>query len=251
VQKLQSVTAIGEVRQCTPLVEQEGSILDGAHADVHLIQRANSVSSLLKGPRDSPNPHITSLDQLYVQARMCERILRQKVVTWALQSNGLFPLAKDVDLESGGFVPATKSMGMMSDQMSYQVKWGGIKKPLRAVEKACRSYNGDCSRLLDLCRQNCCFKTVRDLCSCLEAIRDDVEVRVLRLKNRMDLDYNGASSAGYRDVAMNVKINTETTRKLGVQDHICEVQLILVCFAELKNDQGHRRYVKFRDERGE
>jgi hypothetical protein len=59
-------------------------------------------------------------------------------------------------------------------------------------------------------------------------------VRLLRVKNRLCPEYDAALSAGYRDVAVNLCLDTEETRRLGAEGHVCELQLMLRPFAELK-----------------
>jgi hypothetical protein len=39
---------------------------------------------------------------------------------------------------------------------------------------------------------------------------------------------------GYRDLALNLRINTAETREMGVETHVCEVQLLLRCFDTIK-----------------
>ncbi len=56
----------------------------------------------------------------------------------------------------------------------------------------------------------------------------------VRVKNRLDPDYNAEESLGYRDVALNLRVVTAETRQLGSETHVCEVQLLLRAFAELK-----------------
>jgi hypothetical protein len=57
---------------------------------------------------------------------------------------------------------------------------------------------------------------------------------VLRVKNRFTLAYDSGLSAGYRDVGINLRVRTRGTRALGAAAHVCELQLILRPFAELK-----------------
>ena len=45
---------------------------------------------------------------------------------------------------------------------------------------------------------------------------------------------------GGSDVSLNLRIVTERTTALGVDGHICELQLILLSFAELKVYSCHR-----------
>jgi hypothetical protein len=90
------------------------------------------------------------------------------------------------------------------------------------------------SQLVDICRQAIVFDTVCDLAACLRAIRDDPAARLLRVKNRLDPAYDAATSAGYRDVALNLCLATEWALEMGLETHVCEVQLLLRPFAELK-----------------
>ena len=45
---------------------------------------------------------------------------------------------------------------------------------------------------------------------------------------------DGAATAGYRDVALNLRLRTAAAIELGVDAHVCEVQLLLRQFAEIK-----------------
>ena len=101
----------------------------------------------------------------------------------------------------------------------------------------------DVSRLLDLCRQSIVFDSAADLALCLAAIRADSDVLVVRVKNRMDphpLTHSDRSCcdsqpvAGYRDVAINLRIRSQAAVRLGLDGHVCELQLLLRAFAELK-----------------
>ena len=62
----------------------------------------------------------------------------------------------------------------------------------------------DVSRLVDLCRQAIAFASPADLAACLRAVAADGDARVLRVKNRLARDHRAGSSAGYRDVAVNL-----------------------------------------------
>ncbi len=46
--------------------------------------------------------------------------------------------------------------------------------------------------------------------------------------------YDSSLSAGYRDVVLNLSVNTRHTRELLVSTHVCEVQLLLGEFAQMK-----------------
>ena len=55
-----------------------------------------------------------------------------------------------------------------------------------------------------------------------------------QIKNRLDPGYDAQISAGYRDVGLNLRIGGTMAMELGVETHVCEVQLLLRPFAELK-----------------
>jgi hypothetical protein len=92
----------------------------------------------------------------------------------------------------------------------------------------------DVSRLVDICRQCICFENVQDLTYCLKIITSDKEARLVRIKNRLDLLYDERQSAGYRNLALNLSLATDWTCSLGLEEHVCELQLILKSFAEVK-----------------
>jgi hypothetical protein len=90
------------------------------------------------------------------------------------------------------------------------------------------------SWLVDLCRQSIVFEDVDSLACCLRFIIADRDVQVVRVKNRMNPEYNAQQSAGYRDVSLNIRIVNGWAEQLGLSGHVVEVQLLLKSFAELK-----------------
>jgi hypothetical protein len=70
--------------------------------------------------------------------------------------------------------------------------------------------------------------------ACLGAISRDSDVVLLRIKNRFDPGLSSSSSAGYRNLALNLRIVTAETQALGIEMHICEVQLLLLSMAAIK-----------------
>lgn len=75
---------------------------------------------------------------------------------------------------------------------------------------------------------------MKDLGRCLKLISQDHEVKIVRIKNRLHPSFDSRLSGGYRDIALNLRINTEITRLLALNGHVCEVQLLLKQVAELK-----------------
>ena len=62
--------------------------------------------------------------------------------------------------------------------------------------------------------------------------------------------YKSRLTAGYRDVNINIKCLHPAAVALGVDGHVCEIQLVLKSIAELRSSEGHALYVQFRNKRG-
>ena len=114
-----------------------------------------------------------------------------------------------------------------------------------------RSYDKDVSKLVDVVRQSIAFKDGWSLLHCLRLILADSEAKVVRIKNRMDPRFDSACLGGYRNVNLNLQISTAESRDVCVDEHVCELQLELVPFAEIKSNQGHKRYIEYRNLRSE
>ncbi len=135
--------------------------------------------------------------------------------------------------------------------LAARVDWCRVKSRQRALEKMMRVYGGDASRLVDLCRQSLVFEEAGGLADCLRRVAADGEVAVARVKNTMRAAHDAAASAGYRMVLVNLRLLTPEAVRLGVDVHVCELQLALREFAEVRSEEGHRRYRVFRDQRAE
>ena len=123
---------------------------------------------------------------------------------------------------------------MRDPQLAAGVRWAPLKTTKRAIEKLFRSYSFDCSRLLDCCRQSIYFDDLESLMSCVAAAAQDTTVRLMRINNRLHSGDSSGLTAGYRDVMLCLRISTDETRRLGIDTHVCEVQLVLVDFAKIK-----------------
>ncbi len=56
----------------------------------------------------------------------------------------------------------------------------------------------------------------------------------MRVKNRFNRSYNAAVSCGYRDVCFNIRMASFETKILGLDTHVCELQLSLLPIACIK-----------------
>jgi hypothetical protein len=183
-----------QIAQASISLQVTGTPSDGT--GILGIRRNSTSHALSTMPADDIDysSRVTSLNQLFTQAAGNYASLRKKVQEWALQSHGSFQLQTDGDHPE--FV-RWESVCDKSDMVA-KIKWGEMKSISRSVEKLLRSYQQDVSRLTDLCRQSIVFENVRDLTTCINVIAQDVHVRVVRVKNRLDPAFPSHLSAGYR-----------------------------------------------------
>jgi hypothetical protein len=178
-------------------------------------------------------PLIDDLDQLLLQAAGLDLFLRRKVQTWALLSKGCFEVANRDGSRSGStFMRWEQIRGV--PELVRSTRFARPKSRVRVIEKLCRCYQMDLSRLADCCRQSIVFEEISDIHACLQAIHEDKEVVLLRVNNRLHTAYHTEQTAGYRDLQLNLRIVTTDTQQLGINMHVCEVQLLLIDFARVK-----------------
>jgi len=194
---------------------------------------------------------VSSLDQLYAQSLCLAPIFKDKVKGWAMESQGMFPMKdRHIGKATGQVFVRWDRIAGRADKEA-QIKWPGVKKIDRCIEKLTRSYGEDVSLVVDVTRESIIFEEISHITSCLKTIASDQEVEVVRCKNRMSPHYSGSETAGFRNLMLNVRIRNADTLRLGVELHVSELQLILKDFAEIKSDDGHRRYREFRNARAE
>ncbi len=67
---------------------------------------------------------------------------------------------------------------------------------------------------MDLCRHSIVFESVAGILKCLDAISNDPDVVIARIKNRLDPKFDSEVSAGYRNVSVNLRVVTDETKDL-------------------------------------
>eukprot|EP00960_Hanusia_phi_P028102 747212-Hanusia_phi.AAC.1 len=196
----------------------------------------------------SPHLKVTSLEQLYVQAFLLEPIFFAKIKHISVRCRCFL-------LSDGSAKGCTRyiSLKEVADEpdRACMIRRPSIKSVTRAIQKAVRSYGGDVSRLLDIVRYALVFEDLEELKQAVEVILEDPHIHIVRVKNRFDESYPSNESGGYRDICLNIRISTQYTRKFFIDRHLCELQLVLKSFMELRNENGHKNYRIFRDLRCE
>jgi len=130
---------------------------------------------------------VVSFDQLYIQALLVHDILRGKVETWALNTEGYFPLrSREYDDAFWNTKRFTKWKDVANDQqMVNRIEWPCVKRTNRAFGKLVISYNGCVSRLLDMTRFSIFFDRIEHITVALGTIMSDPDVQLLRVKHTL------------------------------------------------------------------
>mmetsp|Transcript_28826 Transcript_28826/g.45207 ORF Transcript_28826/g.45207 Transcript_28826/m.45207 type:complete len:575 (-) Transcript_28826:409-2133(-) len=184
-------------------------------------------------------------DQLYSAGLFTHLLLRRFCQKLAFRNNGFFPAACEERMISWRDACNDTSL-------RHRIIWPPVKSPGRVVEKVLRTYHGDFSRTLDIARCMIIFRYVADLTSCFEAILKEPNVELLRVKNKLkfDTDLPGGEVTTFRDLHMNLRLHTQEAYTMGVQGHICELQLVPAQVFKVKSEGGHKNYIQYRNLRG-
>jgi len=202
-------------RRARKLVSEDESRYDSEWQDIwqkqelEVLSLAKSAGTFAPGLIKQP---ACSLDSLFEDAALVDSSFQHAVSSWAARCDGIHHLAPRKGIS-------------------------------RTLQKVRRAYGDEASKLVDVVRSAIVFQSVAALRACLELILKESDVR--RLKNRFDPAYNAASSAGYRDLSLNIAWPLP-----GGREHVCEVQLHLAPIYALKTEGGHRRYIQFRNALG-
>ncbi len=87
---------------------------------------------------------------------------------------------------------------------------------------------------VDCCRHSLFFPDLSCLIAGLRSIAADPDVELVHVKNRLSPAYDGKVTAGYRDVLVNLRLRTKEAQRLNLDNHVWELQLMLISFARIK-----------------
>ena len=130
---------------------------------------STAIATKLKGA--TPLQTSNDLDELYKQAEVADKELRNFITEIAKQTHG-------------------------------QPAFGRLKGRARSEEKIKADYGGNASRLLDIARGTIKFDTVDDLYKALAKIDSSPDVKIVRIKDR----FSKPAEGGYRDLLLNLKL---------------------------------------------
>jgi hypothetical protein len=84
---------------------------------------------------------------------------------------------------------------------------------------------------------------------------NDDRIHVDCIKNRLDPNYDLATTHGYRNVFVNFRViksplacySEADWLRLGLREHVCEIQLVPVEYLSEKTEAGHKKYILYRN----
>ncbi|KAJ1459179.1 hypothetical protein M885DRAFT_435686 [Pelagophyceae sp. CCMP2097] len=140
------------------------------------------------------------------------------------------------------------AVAVVATKADVLVDHSNVKRRKRAIEKLFRNYDGDASRLTDLVRCSIKCKDAEALLRCLRAIKADDRFVVVFSKDRFRESYDVQESLSYRNIALSVCFVDTFSLTHNVEYHVCELQIGLKSFEDLRKEEGHTRYVKWRND---
>merc|ERR1711964_15756 len=140
-------------------------------------------------------------------------------------------------LVAAGLKISRKTKEPMNDPKEFKLQIAGVKGKKRAEQKFKVNYKYNCLMLTDLLRASFVFHSLtfgNGKFTVTEAARIiHKKIGIVRCKDR----FTNALENGYRDVLLNVNLN----------GFVCEIQIHLEPFYELKKKVQHAAYEKVRE----
>ena len=124
-----------------------------------------------------------------------------------------------------------------------EFKVAPLKHVFRAIEKtamrADKSRRFECSNVYDVVRGALVYETMTEVRAGLKEVCDKFDV--VRIKNRFFSVGDAASSGGWRDLVVNMRVKGDRAK------HVVEVQIQLKCLLRVRSSLGgHFIYAKYR-----
>ena len=185
---------------------------------------------------------VSSLDQLYSQAMLAAPALLSQCEQWAALCAGRLDHGVS-SLTEGGLTSGDLRVPLTLRRL---VRMRAVKCPWAAATKAVACYSGDVARLLDVCRCRIVFDAFADLARCLAAVAASPAVRVVRVRNWLRDEHDPFASAGFRAVVVLLRLDSDEARRSGIENLVCELQLVPGPMAVALRSTSHSCYRDFR-----
>lgn len=205
------------------LLKSDGAVLDDLTAACDRATSCLKSTSGVRQQKKHARRRFEHFVEIFRRSRLLDPLVQSKAKQWAAS------------------VPAA------NDHAEINALNAPLKTHKRAIEKVWRSYGGKPECLLDVSRCGIVCTSLEQVCALVATVTNDPDVSVLRCKNRFHPNYDSRETAGYRDISFNMVLNTREAAALDVLDVVFEVQLLLRAVYELKTDEGHANYRRFRN----
>ena len=214
--------------------------------------RDSSDSRAIQGRDMTPGRVIRCLDQVLAAATLAQPLLKFKVWEWAAASSGWFQRSGCSGLASRAALDADQSL-------AARVWWTVPKSRERAAAKCRGALGGDASLLTDACRARILFESLEDMLRAMRVVLADPDAVVEAGVNGMRTP-RGAGRRHHRCVTLKLRLVMPAAAALGVDGHVCELQLMLLALSEEHaadaspvarpegpDNAGHQLYLAYRN----
>ncbi len=94
------------------------------------------------------------------------------------------------------------------------------------------------------------YEHAEGLAEAVRRLAADPAFVILRVKNHFAAPAAGGvgpGAGGYRDVSVHLRLAGPAAAAAGADLHTCELQLLLLAVARRRSEDGHRRYIAYRN----
>ena len=191
-------------------------------------------------------PKAASLDQLYSQALCTAPLLHAACAVWAAECGGWMGHAVSVGapLSADEFDP---DLDGLPEALRMWIRARVIKNPARTAAKAAACYGGDVSRVLDVTRCRIVCRDAAGLVRGLRAVCESPMTGLVRVRNALCDGHDMGAVVGLRAVTINLCLSMAQARRLGVDHHVCEVQLVPEALVAEFGRWPHASFLAMRD----
>ena len=244
-----AVLVLASVRDAENALPAVRNVLEEMRAELPAEPASHGVAAFAR--ERAINDFLTaSLDTILLQAGVLGPELHRKTQEWGLLCHGCLPVAATT---GAALVTCDRIVVSKEPSLEARIVWPPIK-PLRQAlrELGLRAAASKCNGAARPDRLGCCsaalyFRDVGGLLALLEALRRDPEARVVALRDRLraqhpnDHQWTFSSRGLPWCVAINFRINSDETRRLGLEAHVAELKLFLASgasgeLAEVSNE---------------
>lgn len=166
-----------------------------------------------------------TLDQLFLQAAVCRILMRAAIEEVGCHTGAMRPLDGSEELQR---------VKPPHHPENSALKWTSLKHPNKVVSKAKLLYDGDITRVMDFVRETLIFSSSAQLSAFLTQLRAHPSVRIDKTRGSFTpapMRWTPSDCicfcTGLRGVILNLRFVSPRAQRLCVDQHSCELVLVL------------------------